>query len=101
MFEVNTNMHVGVSKEWKAGTQQSEEAIKILLPPATYNALFIFLHLYHHFMYAGVGFRQLCDWCRCIYVHYSEIDLVALEACLKDLNYIIPGKSLALCALKS
>jgi hypothetical protein len=89
------------SKDWKASREQSDDAVKILLPQATYNALYIFLHLYHHFIYGGVGFRQLCDWCRCIYVHYSEIDQVELEARLKDSNYTILGRFSVLCALKS
>jgi hypothetical protein len=78
------------SKDWKASREQSDDAVKILLPQATYNALYIFLHLYHHFIYGGVGFRQLCDWCRCIYVHYSEIDQVELEARLKDFKLYHP-----------
>ena len=34
--------------------------IKIL--SATYNALYIFVHLFFHMTASGVGLRQLCDW---------------------------------------
>ena len=29
---------------------------------ATYNALYIFVHLFYHMTASGVGLRQLCDW---------------------------------------
>ena len=29
---------------------------------ATYNALYIFVHLFFHMTASGVGLRQLCDW---------------------------------------
>ena len=31
--------------------------------PDTFNALYLFMHLFHHFIYSdGVGLRQFCDW---------------------------------------
>ncbi len=32
------------------------------VPPLEFNAQFVFLHLYRHFIEGGVGLRQLCDW---------------------------------------
>ena len=29
---------------------------------ATYNAMYIFVHLFYHMTASGVGLRQLCDW---------------------------------------
>ena len=34
----------------------------IPVPPAAYNALYVFMHAWHHFDSTGVGFRQLADW---------------------------------------
>lgn len=79
-----------VTKDWKIIKQESEDAVKVFLPSATYNTLYIFLHLYHHFIYGGVGLRQLCDWCRCVYVHHHEIDTVELEARLKEFKLFHP-----------
>lgn len=31
------------------------------LSPTT-NAVYLFIHIYHHFMKEGIGLRQLCDW---------------------------------------
>jgi hypothetical protein len=81
-----------VTPEWRVSDVPCDGAVRVLLPPATYNALYIFLHLYHHFVYCGIGLRQLCDWCRCLYVHRDEIDLVELEARLREFKLYRPWR---------
>ena len=34
---------------------------------ATYNAMYIFVHLFYHMTASGVGLRQLCDWARVLH----------------------------------
>lgn len=46
-----------------------------LLPP-TFNAFFIFQHLFHHFIHAGVGFRQLSDWV--LFLH-AQVDHISKD----------------------
>ena len=36
------------------------------VPSAAYNALYVFMHAWHHFESTGVGFRQLADWALCL-----------------------------------
>lgn len=36
------------------------------VPPVAYNALYVFMHAWHHFESTGVGFRQLADWALCL-----------------------------------
>lgn len=38
----------------------ADAAIKVF--PADFNLLYIFMHLFHHFVYGGIGLRQICDW---------------------------------------
>lgn len=40
----------------------------------TFNAFYIFVHLYHHFMQVGVGLRQVCDWMLLLKQNEEEID---------------------------
>jgi hypothetical protein len=86
----STQRCMWVCPDWRVSRTSCEGAVQVMLPPATFNALFIFLHLYRHFIYGGVGLRQLCDWCRCLYVHRDEIDLVELEARLKEFKLYRP-----------
>lgn len=38
------------------------QGVSVRVLPHTFNAFFIFQHLFHHFIHLGVGIRQLCDW---------------------------------------
>jgi hypothetical protein len=51
----------------------------INLPPSQFNALYLFNHIFHHFLVGGIGFRQLSDWVRYLYLHCNEIDTCALN----------------------
>lgn len=55
----------------------------IAVPPPIFNVLFVFLHLYHHFLNGGIGLRQICDWVMLLHVHSGEIDTAELKNCLQ------------------
>ena len=44
------------------------------VPSATFDAIYIFYHLYRHFLVDGVGLRHVCDWLRCLYANRADID---------------------------
>lgn len=46
----------------------------VLLPPANFDAFFLFHHFVRHFVQKGVGLRQICDWTLCLHVHKEKID---------------------------
>jgi hypothetical protein len=51
-------------------TQPSRMTIgdaEVPVPSASYNALYVFMHAWHHFESSGVGFRQLADWALCLH----------------------------------
>ena len=52
-------------------------------PPPQFDALFIFNHLFHHYLIQGVGLRQLCDWARYLYIRSNEIDMQQLKTDLQ------------------
>src|SRR5574344_280847 len=52
-------------------------------PPPQFDAVFLFSHLFHHYLSGGIGLRQLCDWVRFLYVHKNEIDTTQLGTELK------------------
>ncbi len=60
----------------------------ILTPPTNFDALYIFYHMWYHFIGGGVGLRQLCDWARYLYVHHREIDTEELEADLRSFKML-------------
>lgn len=54
---------------------------------ATYNAMYIFVHLFYHMTASGVGLRQLCDWAMVLANVSASIDKEKLETILKELGY--------------
>lgn len=54
--------------------------------PATNNALFVFLHMFWHFIRGGVGLRQLIDNAMLLHAWREEIDVEALKKHLSALG---------------
>ena len=65
---------------------------------ATYNAMYIFVHLFYHMTASGVGLRQLCDWARVLYNpnlnDNHNVDAYRLEDILKELGYFKAYKAM-------
>ena len=57
------------------------------LPP-TFNVVYTFLHLYHHFVKLGVAVRQLCDLAILLHQHRDDIDKAQLREWLERLGFI-------------
>ena len=66
---------------------------------ATYNAMYIFVHLFYHMTASGVGLRQLCDWTMVLSSNGNHndnhnIDANRLEEILKELGYLKAYKAM-------
>lgn len=68
---------------------------------ATYNAMYIFVHLFYHMTASGVGLRQLCDWAMVLSSNGNHndndnhnIDANRLEEILKELGYLKAYKAM-------
>ena len=61
---------------------------KVRVLPPTLNAVYVFLHLFFHFIREGVALRQFCDWAVLLNHYYHEIDVVQLEDILVKLNML-------------
>ncbi len=86
-------------REWST-TQilNSQRKIKIdkeeiILPTPIFDVIFVFLHLYHHFINGGIGLRQVCDWVMLLHTHSRSIDHDELEARLKEFQLLKPWQA--------
>lgn len=77
-----------VSDSWgnKCNIDILNEKVRIL-PPTIY-AVYVFLHLFFHFIREGVALRQFCDWAVLLNHYYQEIDVLQLEEILVKLNML-------------
>lgn len=57
-------------------------------PEDTFNAFYIFNHLWEHTRNMGIGIRQLCDWAVFLHTHNGQLDTHKLNGWLKDLHLL-------------
>ncbi len=61
---------------------------KISIPSPIFTVIFVFMHMYLHFLNGGIGLRQICDWTMLLHAHHKEIDTEELEKLLKDFRLL-------------
>lgn len=84
-------MAAGLSKDL---CPQRFGEIDVMTPNDTYNAFYIFGHLWRHFSSSGVGLRQFCDWACFLHTHVGNLDLPYLKRMLEDLDFMKPWQVL-------
>ena len=67
--------------------------VKVMTPADDFNAFYVFFHMWNHFLYAGVGLRQICDWTMFLHARGENVDRRYLRQILTDLNLINPWKT--------
>lgn len=60
-------------EEWANPTTSEIGGQQVEMFNPTFNAFYVFVHLYHHFLQVGVGFRQVCDWMLLLKRNENEI----------------------------
>lgn len=56
------------------------------LPKPDNDVIIIFTHFIEHFYVGGIGLRQICDWCRLLWIYRDTIDRELLESRLKEMR---------------
>ena len=64
--------------------------VEVMTPNDTYNAFYVFYHLWRHFTTSGVGLRQFCDWTCFLHTHVGKLDLPYLKTMLEKLGFMRP-----------
>ena len=62
------------------------DGVKVNTFEPTLYAVYVFIHLFFHFIREGVGLRQLCDWAMMLQVWKDEIDKNKLQEILHELG---------------
>ena len=66
------------------------EEKSIRIPTPVFYVLFVFYHMYHHFLNGGVGLRQLCDCARILHGYHDRLDVDELHERLQKLDLMYP-----------
>ena len=67
----------------------------VLLPCVDEDLIIIFTHILQHFFREGIGLRQICDWCRVLWVYKDKIDKKLLERRLRSMRIMTEWKAFA------
>lgn len=94
--ELHGNINMGLGERWDRilGEKQQREFSqgqyrmwgKQRLPSYQFDVIQVFTHILKHFYKGGIGLRQVCDWCRLLYVGSAEIDHQVLRQDLEELQ---------------
>lgn len=58
----HANDNLNANLNLKANTNKTNSTNGLITPSVEFNVFYILLHIYRHFLYEGVGFRQVIDY---------------------------------------
>lgn len=58
--------------------------VQVFMLKAENDVFYIFTHILQHFFKEGLGLRQVCDWCRLLYIYRGKLDLRLLESRIRN-----------------
>jgi len=58
----HANANLNANLNLKANTNLTNDTNRFVTPTVEFNVFYILLHIYRHFLYEGVGFRQIIDY---------------------------------------
>ena len=61
----------------------------IPVPSVAYNALYVFMHAWHHFESTGVGLRQLGDWALCLSQAHAQASSEEWQALVSEIGELL------------
>ena len=71
------------------------EGTDVFLPAPDNDVIFVFTHILHHYYLEGIGLRQICDWCRLLWVFRETIDRSLLWGRLQRMGIVTEWKAFA------
>lgn len=65
------------------------------LPAPDNHILFVFTHILQHFFLGGIRLKQICDWCRLLWIYRDSIDKNLLESRIRRMGLMSEWKVFA------
>lgn len=60
--------------------------VEVRVPQDDFNAIYLFVHFFDHFLGGGCGLRQVCDWALFLHARRDSLDRDYLASALEDLG---------------
>ncbi len=90
MDEIHRDLFYGGNvRSWNNGY------IQVFIPSPDNDVLIVFVHFLNHFFRGGVGGRQICDWCRLLWIYRNSLNMVLLESRIREMGLMNVWKGFA------
>ena len=73
----------------------NNEGATINLPAPDNDIIYVFTHILQHYFHGGIGLRQICDWCRLLWMYHLQLDTPLLENRLRRMGLLPKWKAFA------
>lgn len=84
----------GSVRSWNNG------GTSVFLPAPDNDVFFIFTHFIKHFYKEGMCLRQVCDWCRLLWIYRNQIDAAKLNKWVEKSGLMCEWKAFAVLAVE-
>lgn len=88
IVELHGTLHSSLSRRMNRGLDEVHKSIfyggnvrswnnngvTVFLPSADNDIIIVFTHFINHFYIGGIGLRQVCDWCRLLWIFKNKVD---------------------------
>lgn len=68
---------------------------QVFIPRADEDVVLVFSHILQHFFQEGIGLRQICDWCRLLWMFRNSLNRQLLESRIKTAGVMTEWKAFA------
>ena len=71
----------------------------VFIPAPDDDVIFVFTHILAHFYIEGIGLRQICDWCRLLWIYRDSLNRELLEQRLRAMGLMTEWRAFAAMAV--
>lgn len=77
----------GYVRSWSNGN------VQVFQLSAENDIIYVFTHIMQHFYKAGIGLRQICDWCRLMWTFRDSLDRKKVESLIRQMGLMSEWKA--------
>ena len=113
VVELHGTLRSGLGRSIDSGLEKVQETVfcegkvrtwtngdtQVFLPSPDEDVVFVFAHILQHFFKEGIGFRQICDWCRLLWTYKDSLNHKLLESRIKSMGVMTEWKAFAALAV--
>lgn len=74
--------------------------VLVFLLKAENDAFYVFAHILQHFYREGVGLRQICDWCRLLWMYRDTLNAQQLDSRIKKAGLMTAWRTFGVFAVE-